>query len=392
VRCIELFGGAGGLSMGIDSVGFQTEAFIEYDRESCITLRHNKAQGIAPVSSWDIIEADVRDIDYSRFVGSPDLLSGGPPCQPFSLGGKGAAFNDSRDMFPEAVRAVRELRPKSFMFENVKGLMRESFASYFKYIELQLSYPSLVRKDHETWTDHLSRLERLFTSGHTVEYRVVTRLLNAANYGVPQKRERVIFVGFREDLNLEWSFPKPTHSRNSLLESKWVTGEYWEEHKVPTKMRGAAPLAVDTITQAADRDKAEGMGKRWRTVRDALSDLPDPQSKGNKVLNHNHNPGAKVYPGHTGSEYDEPSKTIKAGGHGVPGGENMLAYPDGRVRYFTVRESARIQTFPDEYIFPVSWTESMRQLGNAVPVGLATAVATSVRDLLKEHESTLQPT
>jgi DNA (cytosine-5)-methyltransferase 1 len=392
MRCIELFGGAGGLALGIDSVGFHTETLVEYDRETCVTLRHNKEENIRPVSSWNIIEADVRNIDYSIFPGELDLLSGGPPCQPFSLGGKGQAFNDSRDMFPEAVRAVRELRPKSFIFENVKGLLRESFSSYFKYIELQLSYPSLVRHENETWIDHLSQLERLFTSGHPLEYRVVTRLLNAANYGVPQKRERVIFVGFREDLNMEWSFPNATHSRAALLRDKWITGEYWDRHKVPMSQRVGAPLSTDAIKVMAERADAEGTGLPWRTVRDVISDLPDPRSEHNAILNHKFNPGAKVYPGHTGSEYDEPSKTIKAGSHGVPGGENMLAYPDGSVRYFTVRESARIQMFPDEYIFPVSWSESMRQLGNAVPVGLATAVAGSVKTLLiKKDEPTLQP-
>jgi DNA (cytosine-5)-methyltransferase 1 len=92
--------------------------------------------------------------------------------------------------------------------------------------------------------------------------------------------------------------------------------------------------------------------------------------------------GAKQYVGHTGSLLDEPSKTIKAGGHGVPGGENMIVLDDGSVRYYTVREAARIQTFPDDYFFPCSWTESMRQIGNAVPVKLGALVADSVRRTL----------
>ena len=97
--------------------------------------------------------------------GKVELVSGGPPCQPFSLGGKHAAHNDARDMWPAAVRAVREIRPKAFIFENVKGLTRESFASYLAYIVHQLTYPELVRTDDEAWTDHLSRLERHHT-GH----------------------------------------------------------------------------------------------------------------------------------------------------------------------------------------------------------------------------------
>lgn len=88
--------------------------------------------------------------------------------------------------------------------------------------------------------------------------------------------------------------------------------------------------------------------------------------------------GARIYKGHTGSPLDEPAKTLKAGDHGVPGGENMVAFPDGSVRYFTIRESARLQSFPDSYVFPGSWTESMRQLGNAVPVKLAHMLGQSI--------------
>jgi DNA (cytosine-5)-methyltransferase 1 len=117
----------------------------------------------------------------------------------------------------------------------------------------------------------------------------------------------------------------------------------------------------------------------WLTVRDAISDLPDPERfPTNKIPNHRFNPGARSYPGHTGSPLDEPAKTLKAGDHGVPGGENMLTRPDGSLRYFTVREAARLQTFPDDYVFRGAWTEAMRQLGNAVPVRLAKVVASSV--------------
>ncbi len=115
-------------------------------------------------------------------------------------------------------------------------------------------------------------------------------------------------------------------------------------------------------------------------------DLPDPEIGGRdvkKILNHRFQAGAKSYPGHTGSPLDEPAKTLKAGVHGVPGGENMLLRPDGSIRYFTVRESARLQTFPDELIFHGSWTETMRQLGNAVPVTLATVVADSIYKCLE---------
>jgi DNA (cytosine-5)-methyltransferase 1 len=111
-------------------------------------------------------------------------------------------------------------------------------------------------------------------------------------------------------------------------------------------------------------------GEPWITVRDALFDLGEPDGKDNHVVQS----GARIYPGHTGSPLDQPAKALKAGDHGVPGGENMMVQDDGSVRYFTVREAARLQGLPDSYNFPRSWTESMRQLGNAVPAKLAEAL------------------
>ncbi len=114
-------------------------------------------------------------------------------------------------------------------------------------------------------------------------------------------------------------------------------------------------------------------------MRDAIGNMPSPQSKQSKnYFNHEYRGGAKTYAGHTGSVMDEPSKTIKAGVHGVPGGENMIVLDDGTMRYYSTRESARIQTFPDDYLFGASWTENMRQIGNAVPVELAHIVGKSV--------------
>jgi DNA (cytosine-5)-methyltransferase 1 len=237
----------------------------------------------------------------------------------------------------------------------------------------------LVAADDEDWTVHLARLERHHIHGTRdgLHYRVVARLLNAANYGVPQRRERVVFVGFRDDLDLEWSFPTETHSAEALLWDQFRGGAYWDRHEVPTAVRAANPAA----RERAGRLESKPHTCPWRTVRDVIVDLPDPETELNDsrgIPNHRFQPGARSYPGHTGSPLDEPAKTLKAGVHGVPGGENMLAKPDGSVRYFTVRESSRLQTFPDDFVFRGSWTESMRQLGNAVPVRLAETIGRDI--------------
>lgn len=379
MKSIELFAGAGGLGIGLHGAGIRPVTVVEWDAYCCDTIRQNQTLKVKSVRDWKVLRSDVRKIDFSEFEGQVDLVTGGPPCQPFSMGGKHGAYNDVRDMFPEAIRAVREVRPRAFIFENVKGLTRGTFRNYYQYIQLQLEHPNVARKAGEAWMEHLSRLEKHHISGRRedLHYRVVTRLLNAANFGIPQKRERVFFVGFRDDLGIEWTFPEETHSFDALLWEQLVDQTYWERHAVPRSQREIAPKS---------RQRAGKLGEKpqmlpWRTVRDAIIDLPDPERfprRAAEIWNHQFQPGARAYPGHTGSLLDEPSKTLKAGVHGVPGGENMLARMDGSVRYFTVRESARLQTFPDEYIFHGSWTETMRQLGNAVPVNLARCVGQSV--------------
>ncbi len=385
MRSVELFAGAGGLAIGMANAGFQHAAVIEWNADACETFRENQRHHTRRVEEWPLHEADVRAFDYGKLSCEVVVVSGGPPCQPFSVGGKHRGQTDGRDMFPEAVRAVRELRPKAFIFENVKGLKRETFATYFEYIRLQLTFPSLVRLKTESWREHCRRLERHQTLGGVREYKVVAELLNAADFGVPQRRERVFIVGFREDIGAEWSFPEETHSDEELLRAKWITGEYWERHKVAKQYR---PRLEDRHLARVEKlrhgELFRHRGSPWVTVRDAISDLPDPeQFLTNPVPNHRFNPGARSYAGHTGSPFDEPAKTLKAGDHGVPGGENMLARANGTVRYFTVREAARLQTFPDDYIFSGPWTEAMRQLGNAVPVRLAEVVATSVAETLR---------
>jgi DNA (cytosine-5)-methyltransferase 1 len=398
LRSIELFAGAGGLAIGTSRAGFHHEAVLEWDHNACQTLRLNRAAGHGHCGDWNVIRRDISEYDFKPHHGGVEFVSGGPPCQPFSLGGKHRGHVDQRNMFPHAVRAVREIQPKAFIFENVKGLLRKNFANYYSYIIHQLRFPDLISKGDEEWTDHLARLEKLATGGRHkgLSYNVVYRLMNAADYGVPQHRYRVLIVGVRSDLEIEFSFPERTHEEDALLYDQWISGEYWERHKISKKRRPPMPKSVRHKVDRLGLFWRGSMSMPWRTTRDAIADLPqvgDGKSSP-KISDHFLNPGARSYPGHTGSPYDEPAKALKAGDHGVPGGENMLRMPDGAVRYFSVRECARIQTFPDEWKFAGSWTESMRQLGNAVPVLLAETVAkrlASVVGFSKKGEAPPRP-
>lgn len=372
INSLELFSGAGGLAKGLELAGARHKAFVEWNADACRTLRANYPPEI-------VHETDIREFTYQGFK-DIDVIAGGPPCQPFSLGGKAKGWNDERDMFPNAIASIRNFAPKLFMFENVKGLLRASFSDYFRYIILQLTYPG-VTFGSDDWKENLESLEKINSSGKYdgLKYKVIYKMVNAANYGVPQKRERVIIVGIRSDLDVSWEFPEETHSEDALLWDKYVTMSYWEKHNI-------RPNSTELEKAKKERERLYNIygmfrpnSKPWVTVRDAISNIPQSVFDRKEIkTEHRHKEGAKEYIGHTGSDIDMPSKTIKAGGHGVPGGENMIKFEDGTVRYYTIFEAKRIQTFPDDYPIIGSWSEAMRQLGNAVPVKLAYVLSSSL--------------
>jgi len=369
MKSLEIFSGTGGLAKGLELAGFEHEAFVEYNSHACNSLRQN-------FEKERVFQGDIKDFDFSSLK-NIDVVAGGPPCQPFSLGGKHKAHDDTRDMFPFAIKAIETLHPKAFVFENVKGLLRKSFADYFEYIILRLTYPTLSLCDTQHWQIHLNELRKASKDTHQgITYDVSFKLVNAADYGVPQVRERVIIVGIRSDLNKKWNFPAPTHSQDRLLWEQYVTGEYWKEHKL-------SPLKNEPLTERLK--KRFGMfppsEKRWVTVRDALKNVPLPYES-HEIEDHIFKDGARIYPGHTGSYIDLPSKTLKAGAHGVPGGENMIRYENDNVRYFTVYEGKLLQTFPKDFLITGAWGEAMRQIGNAVPVLLAKQIGQHLHDLL----------
>ena len=290
MTCIDLFAGAGGLATGLSQAGFRIELLVESDARAVDVLARNGYE--------HALCSDVEAVDYSRWVDRLALLSGGPPCQPFSKGGLGRGGADGRDGWCAALDVVETVRPESVLFENVRGLMASKF---------------------DTYRDAITA--RLVGMG----YHVSWHQLNAADYGVPQHRHRVFCLGFRD---------RAAHAAFRL------------------------PLPV----------------LAHRTVGDVMIELGPPDG----LRRHTVIGQARAYPGHRGSTLDRPAKCLVSGTHGVGGGTNSVILPNGSLRYFTVREAAALQTFPDEYCFDDTWTHAMHAIGNAVPVTLAKQLGESV--------------
>lgn len=384
---VELFTGGGGLAWAMHQAGFYHLLVNELEHRCCETLLDNVAVDSRSQLStsrggetrWPLVEGDIHGVDFSQYEGLVDVVAGGVPCQPWSLGGVHKGYDDKRNLWPELFRCVRETRPRAIIAENVKGLLRPSFKEYYEYILRELAAPFEERVDGEDWRDHNRRLNKALkdrTADPAYRYDVKYMLVNAADYGVPQIRFRVFVVAFRRDLELtDWEFPTPTHTLSALRHDQ-TTGRYWKRHKIPP--RQPVPCESPVVD-----------GKMpWRTLRDAISDLPEPLEPLEAKLeypgwlHHYAWPGAREYPGHTPNDLDRPAKTVKAGVHGVPGGETVLRRDDGSIRYMTVREVARVMTFPDHWRLSGPRGEQMRQLGNAVPVALGGVIADAVAKAL----------
>ena len=373
---IELFSGCGGLALGLSKAGFHHCLLVERNGDAAATVAHNIGRGVVHVASWPYQRTDVRDVDWTAYKGV-NVVSGGPPCQPFGIGGKALGPDDERDMWPEAVRAVREAEPTAFAFENVFGMLRDRFEGYVAWVKACLERPNYPRREDETHEAHLKRLARVPRT-----YDVVVQSVNAAEFGAPQNRRRILFLGIRSDLGSPPPLLRRTHSRERLLWDQFVTGEYWERHRLSRAGRKPFVKTDVALVERLSCSLSRPAGLPWVTVRDALVALGPP----NGVNGHVFQPGARPYPGHTGSPMDLPAKALKAGDHSVPGGENMLAADDGTYRYFTKRESARLMGLPDDYEFPRSWSESMRCMGNAVPVQLGEAIGVWLADRVEDGQ------
>ncbi|MCG4825667.1 DNA cytosine methyltransferase [Adlercreutzia equolifaciens] len=297
MRVVSLFSGAGGLDLGFVEAGHEVVWANDNDRDAVETYRRNIGD--------HIVLGDIREMSTDD-IPDCDIVIGGFPCQGFSVANaKRHELDERNQLYKEFLRVVAAKRPKFFLAENVKGILSIGKGEVIK---------AIVR-DFEG-----------IDPGYEVDYR----LLNAADYGVPQTRQRVIIVGVRKDVGVVWTYPEPTHSR----------------------------------------DGAGGLPK-WVSVEEAIGGYPDPDLP-NDVPNHvysKYKVKARNFTGHRVPLPTSPSPTILARGNGG-GGVCAIPHYNGS-RRMTIRESAKVQTFPDWFIFDGKLNSCYRQIGNAVPVRLA---------------------
>lgn len=330
---VELFAGGGGLALGLSLAGFHHVLLNEFDSSACNTLRMNRPE-------WNVVEGDVCKIDFTPLRDKVDFLSGGFPCQAFSYAGKQGGFNDTRGtLFFELARAVKEIRPKVFMGENVKGLISHDNGRTFKTIRNTIA-----------------------ELGYTL---VEPRVLKAIMYQVPQKRERLILIAIRNDLAEKVTFHWPSpYKRVLTLKDVLYRSEIYDTD-VPHSEGAKYPLKKQKILELVPQ------GGDWRNLPE---DVAKDYLGGSWLLG-----GGKTGMARRLS-LDEPSLTLTCS----PCQKQTERCHPLETRPLTVREYARIQTFPDNWLFAGTMSNKYKQIGNAVPVNLAWAVGRSLIRLFND--------
>ncbi|WP_064716295.1 DNA (cytosine-5-)-methyltransferase [Flavobacterium succinicans] len=324
-KVLELFAGAGGLAVGMEKAGLKCVALNEIDKHACATLRNNRP-------NWNVLEGDIKDFIFSQYYNQVDVVTGGFPCQAFSYAGKRLGFEDARGtLFYEFARVVKEVNPPICIGENVKGLLSH---------------------------DNGKTLQGMISILDEIGYNVVpAQVLKAINYKVPQKRERLILVGIRKDIDLKYEYPKP-YKKIYNLSDALKKGELFASNV--QKSNGAK--YPESKKSVLDLVPPKGY---WR-------DLPIDIQK--EFM------GASFYlgGGKTGMArrigWDEPCLTLTCS---PAQKQTERCHPD-ETRPFTVREYARIQTFPDDWQFSGPLAQQYKQIGNAVPVNLGREVGYSI--------------
>jgi len=329
---LELFAGAGGLAIGLEKAGLKCVALNEIDKWACQTLRNNRP-------NWNVLEGDIKDFDFSKYKNKVDVVTGGFPCQAFSYAGKKLGLNDARGtLFYEFARVVQEVKPAICIGENVRGL--------------------LSHEKGKTLQGMISILDE-------IGYKVApVQVLKAINFRVPQKRERLILVGIRKDIDIEFEYPKPSRKIYNLKDAL-KKGELYN-CDVPKSEGAKYP---EHKKRVLDLVPPKGY---WR-------DLPLDIQK--EYMGKSFYLGG----GKTGMArrigWDEPSLTLTCS---PAQKQTERCHPD-ETRPFTVREYARIQTFPDDWKFAGSISQQYKQIGNAVPVNLAKEIGYSIIKVLNEY-------
>jgi DNA (cytosine-5)-methyltransferase 1 len=334
---LELFAGAGGLAVGMEKAGLKCVALNEVDKWACQTLRKNRPH-------WKVLEGDIKDLDFSEYRDKIDVVTGGFPCQAFSYAGKKLGLADARGtLFYEFARAVTEVNPPICIGENVRGL--------------------LSHENGKTLQGMMSILDEI---GYNV---VPVQVLKAIHYKVPQKRERLILVGIRKDISTKYEYPKPYQKIYNLKDALQKSELF--DSNVPLSVGAKYP---ESKKKVLDLVPPKGY---WR-------DLPLDIQK-DFMGGSFHLEGGK-----TGIArrigWDEPSLTLTCS---PAQKQTERCHPD-ETRPFTVREYARIQTFPDDWVFEGSLAQQYKQIGNAVPVNLGKEVGYSIVRFLNEYYSILK--
>lgn len=328
---IELFAGAGGLALGLEASGIKCVALNEINHWAAETLRINRP-------NWNVIENDIKNVSFAQYKGKIDIVTGGFPCQAFSYAGKKLGFQDARGtLFYEFARVVKETMPKICIGENVRGLLNH---------------------------DKGKTLEGMISILDELGYRVLNpQVLKAVHYKVPQKRERLVIVGIRKDIGGEFYYPKPNTDKIYTLKDALTKGSLFPCN-VPESIGVKYPKRKKEILDLVPP------GGYWR-------DLPVKIQK-EYMLQSYYLTGGKTGIARRIS-WDEPSLTLTCS----PAQKQTERCHPSETRPFTVREYARIQTFPDDWSFTGSVTEQYKQIGNAVPVNLAKAIGESIVDFLE---------
>ncbi len=333
---VELFAGCGGLALGMEKAGLESLLLNEIDKDACATLRRNRPY-------WNVIQDDISKLNFKKYKGKVDILSGGFPCQAFSYAGNKLGFEDTRGtLFFEFARAVKETRPKIILAENVRGLLKHDSGKTLKTI-----------------TNIINEI------GYSL---IEPRILKAIFYKVPQKRERLILIAIRNDLKpfVEYTWPSP-YNRIMTLKDALKKGELYSTD-VPKSNGQLYPERKKEILSYVPP------GGYWRNL---------PENLQKEYMKKSFYLGG----GKTGMarrlSWDEPSLTLTC----APAQKQTERCHPKETRPLTVREYARIQTFPDEWEFLGSLSSQYKQIGNAVPVNLAWAIGRSLVRLLNDMEA-----